>query len=116
MEAIGSGAMFGQKFCAGYVNSLVDCWVPLKLKFPLKFKFSVFGINKIMELNFFPLWSLIPIGNGLSCISIFSLSISISNQIEFIDLKLPSGNTGITSVDAEIIESNASHNDEGYIV
>ena len=58
-----------------------------------------------------------PIGNGFSCcISIFSLGIAISNKVELIDLKPLSGITGITSVDAEIMESNAGHNDEGYVV
>ena len=58
-----------------------------------------------------------PIGNGFSCcISIISLGISISNQIEFIDLKSPPGVTGITSVDAKIMESNAGHDDEGNVV
>ena len=58
-----------------------------------------------------------PIGNGFSCcISIFSLGIANSNQVELIDPKPPSGITEITSVDAEIMESNAGHNDKGYVV
>ena len=58
-----------------------------------------------------------PIGSGFPCcISIISLGISISNQVELIDLEPSPRVKGIITVDAEIMESNAGHDDEGNVV